>query len=201
MAHNTIVLKIFKDKSNLDDFKIYICSMTEKIIDIKNKILKDIFDLNGFNYLDFENISEKVYKDYGKLFFDKGILPRTIDNYSLQDFTVESRDFSFLCIPTNICEKPKLIRNNYINSAGPRRACSDADSLDLSKVIGVTKEQMIPRGVFRKLQTPEAPHPGQALLGAAEKVKIESTYKNPNKTLQKNENKFIFNEDDFPPLK
>ena len=50
MAHNTIVLKIFKDKSNLDDFSVYICSMTEKIIDIKNKILKDIFQrlLVGF---------------------------------------------------------------------------------------------------------------------------------------------------------
>jgi hypothetical protein len=184
MAYNSIVLKIFKDKSNLDDFRVYICSMTEKIIDIKNKILKDIFNSNGiirsfdkfsgsasdqallcpaeYNYLDFENISEKVYKDYGKLFFDKGLLPRTIDNYSLQDFTVEGRDFSFLCIPTNICEKSKLIHNNYSDSAGPRRACSDA-------------ERMIPR----------------------KKIKIESTYK----TLQKNENKFIFNEDDFPPLK
>ena len=151
MAHNTTVLKIFTDKSNLDDFSVYICSVTEKIIDIKNKMLKDIFDSNEFNYLDFENISEKVYKDYGKLFFDKGILLRTIDNYSLQDFTIEGREFSFLCIPTNICEKPKLTRDNYIDSR--------------------------------------------------EKVKIESTYKNPNKTLQKNENKFIFNEDDFPPLK
>ena len=168
MSHNTIVLKIFKDKSNLDDFSVYICSMTEKIIDIKNKILKDIFNSSEFNYLDFENISEKVYKDYGKLFFDKGILPRTIDNYSLQNFTIENRDFSFLCIPTNIC------------------------------------------GVFRKLHQPSvspvAPHPEQALLGANEKLKlIRNNYsdsrKNPNKTLQKNENKFIFNEDDFPPLK
>ena len=173
MAHNSIVLKIFKDKSNLDDFRVYICSMTEKIIDIKNKILKDIFNSNEivssfrkssgsaseqallapaeYNYLDFENISEKVYKDYGKLFFDKGLLPRSIDNYSLQDFTVEGRDFSFLYIPTNICEKPKLIHNNYN---------------DLHK-----------------------------------KTRIESTYKTSNKTLKKNENKFVFNEDDFPLLK
>lgn len=172
MAHNTIVLKIFKDKSNLDDFRVYICSMTEKIIDIKNKILKDIFNSNGiipsfgkssgsaskqalldpteYNYLDFENISERVYKDYGKLFFDKGHLPRTIDNYSLQDFTIEGREFLFLCIPTIICEKPKLISNN-----------------------------------LRK------------------KAKIESTHRNQKKeySQQKKINNFVFNEDDFPPLK
>ena len=118
--------------------------MTEKIIDIKNKILKDNFHTTEFNYLDFENISQKVYKDYGKLFFDKGLLPRTIDNYSLQDFTVEGREFSFLCIPTSVCEKSKLIDTN-----------------------------------FRK------------------KEKKEEIYKTP----QKNENKFVFSEDEFPPLK
>jgi len=32
------------------------------------------------------------------------------------------------------------------NSAGPRRACSDADQLDLPKVVGATKKRMIPKG-------------------------------------------------------
>jgi hypothetical protein len=146
-----IILKIFKDKSKLDDFKVYICNMNEKIIDIKNKILKDIFNSsdilrekipNEFNYLDFENITEKIYKDYGKLFFDKGLLPRTIDNYRIKDFTIDNREFSFLCIP-NIIENPKLIRNNF-----------------------------------------------------HKKIRKENTYKAPQK-----ENKFVFNEDDFPPLK
>jgi hypothetical protein len=152
MANNTCILKIFKDKSKLDDYKVYICTMTQKIIDIKNKILKDNFSIE-FNYLDFENIGERVYKDYGKLFFDKGLLPRTIDNYILQDFTIEYREFSFLCIPLNICEKPKLMRNNYNNS--------------------------------RK------------------NVKIDSIYKTrKNEDLQQiNTNSFVFNENDFPPLK
>ena len=194
MAHNTIVLKIFKDKSNLDDFSVYICSMTEKIIDIKNKILKDIFqrlpvglfpdaeplDLmqadgacerlpTQFNYLDFENISERVYKDYGKLFFEKGLLPRTIDNYSLQDFTIEGRDFSFLCIPTIFCEKPKLTRNNYINN-------------DLCKTARI-------ESTYGSLsQAPSA---------------CSKSTRNHKKEYyqQKKINSFVFNEDDFPPLK
>ena len=39
-----------------------------------------------------------------------------------------------------------------VNSAGPRRACSDADPLDLPKVVGAMKERMIPSsyvGIFK----------------------------------------------------
>jgi len=65
-----------------------------KIIDFKNLLLTKYFPEN--NYLEINNITEKVYKDYGKLFFDKGILPDTNDNYLLNKFTIPNRTFSFL---------------------------------------------------------------------------------------------------------
>lgn len=65
-----------------------------KIIDFKNQLLSKYFPEN--NYLEINNITERVYKDYGMLFFDKGILPETNDNYLLSKFTIPNRTFSFL---------------------------------------------------------------------------------------------------------
>ena len=39
--------------------------------------------------MNITNITEKIYKDYGLLFFDKGLLPETLDNYTLNKFTIE----------------------------------------------------------------------------------------------------------------
>ena len=65
-----------------------------KMIDFKNQLLSKYFPDN--NYLEINNITERVYKDYGMLFFDKGILPNTNDNYMLNKFTIGNRTFSFL---------------------------------------------------------------------------------------------------------
>lgn len=65
-----------------------------KMIDFKNQLLAKYFPEN--NYLEINNITERVYKDYGMLFFDKGILPNTNDNYMLNKFTIGNRTFSFL---------------------------------------------------------------------------------------------------------
>lgn len=65
-----------------------------KMIDFKNQLLSKYFPEN--NYLEINNITERVYKDYGMLFFDKGILPNTNDNYMLNKFTIGNRTFSFL---------------------------------------------------------------------------------------------------------
>jgi hypothetical protein len=107
MERNTVTFKIYLIDENDEKIenKEYIFNINEKIIDIKNKILKDIFN-NKFNSLDLENITEKVYKDYGKLFFDKGLIPSTIDNYRLSEFTIDNRIFSFIVNGKNI-EKNK----------------------------------------------------------------------------------------------
>ena len=74
-----------------------------KIIDFKNQLLSKYFPEN--NYLEINNITERVYKDYGMLFFDKGILPETNDNYLLSKFTIPDRSFSFLIYGKNIEKK------------------------------------------------------------------------------------------------
>jgi hypothetical protein len=107
-----VFFKIFtKNDNETVEYKTYEYSRTTKIIDMKKDLLRDIFK-NKFNYLNLENITERVYKDYGKLFFDKGLLPETIDNYKLSEFTNEDRTFSFLALPKNIeIQQPKKINS------------------------------------------------------------------------------------------
>ena len=103
MNKNTVTFDIYLiDKNNeKTKDKEYIFNLNDKIIDIKNKILKNTFN-DMYNNLEMTNITEKVYKDYGKLFFDKGLLPKSIDNYKLEQFTNDNRIFSFKVIPINI---------------------------------------------------------------------------------------------------
>ena len=113
MEKNTVVFNIYK--INTENQKVldnsYSFNLNEKIIDIKNKILKNTFK-NEYNYLDLENITSRTYKDYGKLFFDIGVLPSTIDNYKLVEFTNEGREFLFIGLPKNILIEKKV--NNDI---------------------------------------------------------------------------------------
>jgi hypothetical protein len=98
-----VFFKIFIKNNEYEtvEHKTYEYNGTTKIIDMKKELLHDIFN-NKFNYLNLENITERVYKDYGKLFFDKGLLPETIDNYKLLEFTNEDRTFLFLALPQNV---------------------------------------------------------------------------------------------------
>lgn len=78
-------------------------SLNIKMIDFKDLLLKKYFPEN--NDLEIDNISDRVYKDYGMLFFDKGILPNTNDNYLLSKFTIPNRTFSFLINGKNVEKK------------------------------------------------------------------------------------------------
>jgi hypothetical protein len=110
---NSIKIKVFVKKDDqIKEAKTIECSLNQKIIDMKHIILTEIFN-NDFNDLDIENITERVYKDYGKLFFDKGLLPITIDNYKFSQFTNENRTFDFLVFPKNTIKKTE---NKKVNS-------------------------------------------------------------------------------------
>lgn len=116
MACKSVVFNIFYENKL---YKTYNLNLNEKIIDIKNKILKDLFE-NKFNYISLENITERIYKDFGKLFFDKGIMPDTNNNYRLENFTIEDRTFNFNIHPKNITieksiEKSKIEDKKIIN--------------------------------------------------------------------------------------
>jgi hypothetical protein len=126
MDKNNITFKIYNLNNENNNTKIllkdYIFDLKVKIIDIKNIILKELFN-NEYNSLDLENINERVYKDFGKLFFDKGLLPSTIDNYKLGDFTNGNRVFEFIAYPKNI----DIIKKNIVKQ--------DSNSGVLKKII------------------------------------------------------------------
>ena len=101
MDKKTVYINVYKENDENNIIKEYAFSLENKIIDVKNKILKELFN-NEYNGLDIKNITNREYKDFGKLSFNIGFLPNTIDNYKLSEFTIENRKFSFIVIPKNI---------------------------------------------------------------------------------------------------
>ena len=83
-------------------------NLNVKIIDFKKNLLNKYFPEN--NQLTLTNITDRVYKDYGLLFFNLGTLPITNDNYYLNKFTIPDRTFSFLMEGTTI----EIKKNNHL---------------------------------------------------------------------------------------
>jgi hypothetical protein len=83
-------------------------NLNVKIIDLKKNLLNKYFPEN--NQLTLTNITDRVYKDYGLLFFNLGLLPITNDNYYLNKFTIPDRTFSFLMEGTTI----EIKKNNHL---------------------------------------------------------------------------------------
>jgi len=119
ISENHIIIKTYlnekKDKNYINHFNI---DINIKIIDMKNNILNylidnNIIENNKYNYLELENITDRIYKDYGKLFFDIGILPNTIDNYKINQFTGDKREFIMIIRPVinNINNNVNTINN------------------------------------------------------------------------------------------
>lgn len=96
--------------------KKYELNKNDKIVDLKNKILTDLFQ-NQYTNIDLYNINERVYKDFGKLFFDKGLIPSTINKYSIESFTSENRTFVFKAVANNDSDLNNTQINNKILEA------------------------------------------------------------------------------------
>lgn len=93
---SSVEFKIYKKENETNTYlKTYVFELNKKIIDLKNTILNDFFK-GQYNYIELTNITERVYKDYGLLFFDKGLIPPINDNYTLEKFTIPNRTFSFV---------------------------------------------------------------------------------------------------------
>ena len=113
---NTVLFKIYTLNDNKEQtfFKDYYFTLNENISDIKHTIAMELSD--GKNtYVSLENITERIYKDFGKLFFERGVIPITVDNYKLEQFTNEGRVFSFIAEISNNLPK-KTIKNTVQNS-------------------------------------------------------------------------------------
>lgn len=116
----SITTKIYIKKNNEECLvETFEQNLNVKITDFKNQLLKKYFPEN--NYLQLTNINERVYKDYGLLFFELGLLPSTNDNYLLSKFTTPNRTFSFLIQGINeekkVFKQPTRINfnNKYSN--------------------------------------------------------------------------------------
>jgi len=122
---NSVEFKIYKKENETNTYlKTYVFELNKKIIDIKNTILNDFFK-GQYNYIELSNITERVYKDYGLLFFDKGLIPPINDNYTLEKFTIPNRTFSFVAETLNkelsSNNKRKLTNDNNSNYSDNNR--------------------------------------------------------------------------------
>ena len=115
---NSVEFKIYKKENETNTYlKTYVFELNKKIIDIKNTILNDFFK-GQYNYVELTNITERVYKDYGLLFFDKGLIPPINDNYTLEKFTIPNRTFSFVA----------ETMNKELSSNNKRKLTNDTDN-------------------------------------------------------------------------
>lgn len=112
LSENNVLFKIYRlnSKQKQEFFKDYYFTLDLNISDIKEKIALDLSDEKN-NYVTLENITERIYKDFGKLFFESGVIPATLDNYRLDQFTNGGRTFSFI-VELSKAPHKKTIRNN-----------------------------------------------------------------------------------------
>jgi hypothetical protein len=111
---NAVLFKIYKLnlKQEQEFFKDYHLTLDLNIGNIKEKIAIDLSDGKN-NYVNLENITERIYKDFGKLFFERGVIPGTVDNYKLEQFTNEGRTFSFIAELSKAPQKQIIKNKNH----------------------------------------------------------------------------------------
>lgn len=100
----SVQFEIYKKENGEVDqysYKEFSFELNTRMIDIRDEIMWKMYDgINERNeqdeyYLEMENVTSRLYKDFGKLFFNFGLLPKTIDNYPLSKMTNEGRTFIF----------------------------------------------------------------------------------------------------------
>ena len=116
----SINIDIYK---KVNDQQVYLKSYTyplhKTLLELKKEIINDFFQ-NQFDYLQLMNITPKIYKDYGLMFFDKGLISPINDNYTLEKFTLPNRTFQFLAEPTN-ADTNSGTRKRQINNSGMKK--------------------------------------------------------------------------------
>lgn len=79
----------------------FVFPLSTTFLEVRRRIAEEVFQIpNG--YVELTNNSPRIYKDYGKFFFDYGIIPSTFDYYLLSDITIGGRTFIFHASLENI---------------------------------------------------------------------------------------------------
>jgi hypothetical protein len=112
----------------------YIFDLSLTILDIKKKIIDDL-PKEGYNYIDLEYVSERVYKEIGKYSFENGILPRTMDILKLEQFTSGAKTYHFCIHYDNYEEKPEVNNLNLTSRLFKRSNSYSSNSLNSSKEV------------------------------------------------------------------
>lgn len=68
---------------------------TETMLDLKNIIIKNL-ELN-VQYIDLDFQIERPIRGMGKMNLEKGVLPRTMDNFPFNRYNLEGKDI--ICVP------------------------------------------------------------------------------------------------------
>jgi hypothetical protein len=90
-ASNTIRIEIQQ--------QVFVFPLHTTFLEVRRRIAEDLFQKpNG--YVELYNNTSRIYKDYGKLFFDYGLIPSTFDYYPLSDITIGGRTFIFHALPS-----------------------------------------------------------------------------------------------------
>ena len=100
----SICIEVYKkenDERDISTFTSFTFPLDMRVIDMRDEIMWKMYDSckerkeHDDYYLEIENITDRLYKDFGKLFFDFGLLPKTIDNYPLSKMTSDGKVFQF----------------------------------------------------------------------------------------------------------
>ncbi len=107
---NSVVESVFfevykKDgKNGIRDemsYKRFEFPLTMRVIDVRDEIMWKMYngceerEQQDLYYLEIENHSPKLFKEFGKLFFNFGLIPKTQDNYPLTRITSNGKSYIF----------------------------------------------------------------------------------------------------------
>lgn len=95
-----------------EESKIIECDDTDTIIIFKNKIIEEFKLIT--KYIDLEFLNERPIRCLGKFNLEKGLLPRTFDNYQLNRWELVNKEIS--CTFTQIYDYKPIIKKSYIKN-------------------------------------------------------------------------------------
>ena len=93
--------------------KNYSINKEFKIIDLKKIIINDYYQGNG--YIDLYFLLDKTKRTFGKFNLDPGLMPRTLDNRSLENFGLENDEIKVM-VKNHINDIPKTIDKKNLSS-------------------------------------------------------------------------------------